>query len=139
MADRKNFKDDEVFRRFNFLHDMVKAIIDDSVSWFERRGFVMVVTETVSTYEEDKRLGRVSSSHLEGRAFDIRTRTIPYSVLKEYIKYLNDNYGKLGAISHQSRKVTLVVDKSQGKNPHLHIQLNTIYSKKIDLEKSFIS
>jgi hypothetical protein len=49
----------------------------------------LVITDTVSTPERDKKIGRVSTSHAEGRALDIRTKDIDVFIVNDLVNYIN--------------------------------------------------
>ena len=94
------------------------------MGWFTAsRSLDFVLTETVTTKEHDKKLGRVSNSHNEGRAVDVRTRDWPEQFTKAFVHDFSRKYGHLGAKSLSDRRRRFIVDKSKAEQPHLHIQL----------------
>jgi hypothetical protein len=122
------FKNETIRDRFFALHPVCGMILMDLLVWLWSRRVYGVCTETVSTMLEDEALKRVSSSHREGRAFDISTRGWPDGLALEAIEYLVSKHGHLGAISRGSGKPTLVVHHDAGTGPHLHVQINKQYA-----------
>lgn len=121
------FKDEIIKDRFNDLHEKAQEIAIDADNWSQKSyGIELTLTATVSTIEEDKLLGRVSDTHRSRRAFDVRTRDLPESLIAELCAYLRKKYGKFGASVNGA--ANLVVYRPHGTGPHLHIQLNRNYS-----------
>lgn len=117
------FKDGIVSIRFEDMHKTARSIAIDADEWSQKNhGIELTITSTVSTGEEDRTLGRVSDTHRTRRAFDIRTKNLSEEFITELVDYLTKKYGKFGAIASALPK--LVVNKSHGTGPHLHIQLN---------------
>lgn len=86
-----------------------------------------VITETKTTLELDKALGRVSKSHSEGRAFDMRTWNMKPEQIKTLAGVLNAKYGAIGAINKLGQR-QLVVYHDIGLGPHLHVQLDSTFN-----------
>ena len=123
------FKDDIVETRFKDLHPTLQEIATDAASWFLKAyGVELMITATVSTAEEDKKLKRVSDTHRTRRAIDIRTNGLEEEEIGELVIYMTRKWGKHGAVV--SSVPQLVVNKSHGTGPHLHIQLNRKFALK---------
>jgi hypothetical protein len=122
------YKNDEVKRRAEMLNATLISILIEMVHFCEQRGMDFVVTETMTTEREDKKLNRVSSSHREGRAIDIRTKDWDENFISDFISYFIIRHGEKGAIQASTSKPKLIVDKSKTDQPHLHIQLNRKYA-----------
>ena len=121
------FKDDVVAARYDDINPLLKTIMEDADDFSQKKyGIELTITATVSTIQEDKQLGRVSSTHRDRRAVDVRTRDLPDSLVAELCAYLRKKYAKYGAVSGNYPQ--LVVYKPHGTGPHLHIQLNRKYS-----------
>lgn len=118
------FKTEKAKEQWPFVNINVKnAVYDMSEFMFKKYGINIVVTETKTTLKEDEALNRVSSSHREGRAIDIRTKDWPtgaVSELKKEFEYLDE---EIGAISSKDRKRRFIVDMPHGSGPHLHLQI----------------
>lgn len=133
----KNYKTKRAELRAQYMNSTAFKVMNEMVEWLEDRGYVALITDTVSTKEEDKVLKRVSASHREGRAFDVRTSGLPTVVINELITHFTKQYSGIGAISAETGKRALIVDRTHGTGPHLHVQLSRLYAAKIpvDLDK----
>lgn len=121
------FKDDIIETRYGDINPLLKTILEDADDFSQKKyGIELTITATVSTFQEDKQLGRESSTHRDRRAADVRTRDLPESLITELCAYLRKKYGKYGAVV--SGTPSLVVYRPHGTGPHLHIQLNRNYS-----------
>lgn len=122
--DRKYFKSDRAFIGYEKLHPKTKEVAEFLIDEALRLGVMEpIITETFTTTEHDKALGRVSSSHSEGRAFDFRTWNLTEDQLKALYDSLNAEYKHIGAITKLGTR-QLVVYHDIGKGPHMHIQLD---------------
>ena len=118
------FKHDRDMKLFFLMHPLLQMIATDSAYWAYQRGLDYVVTATVTTIEEDKKLGRKSSSHSDKRAYDARSRNWSFRDKVEYKEWITSKYGAYGALSHSGR-VRLVVHHDSGHGEHFHIQLHS--------------
>lgn len=85
------------------------------------------VTSTVSDLKEDQRLGRTSSSHREGRAFDISIRGWTTDDIDNFKLDLEKKFGEYGAVSARDGVKRLVVVHT-GTAPHIHIQISALFN-----------
>ena len=100
------------------------------MGWFcASRNLDFVLTETVTTKEHDRKLGRVSNSHNEKRAVDVRTRDWSEQFTRTFVADFNKKYNHLGAKSKSDGQRRFIVDKSKTDKPHLHIQLGAEFTK----------
>lgn len=121
------FKDDVIAARFTDMNKLAQTIANEMDQWSQKNyGIELTITATVSSHNEDKQLGRVSDTHRTRRAWDIRTRDLPDSLIAEMILAINKKYGKYGAVA--SAIPQLLVHKPHGSGPHLHCQLNRKYA-----------
>jgi len=99
--------------------------------WFAkfRYNVDLVVTATVSTLEEDKKLGRKSSSHRENRAIDIRTVGLDPFVVAELVEYINNKpeYLRYHYLSNGGRK-RLAYWHNNGNGDHLHLAIHSQFA-----------
>lgn len=108
--------------------DKVKLTLKEAVleidKWFrDIYQFDIVITETVSTMEDDIILERTSASHREGRAIDIRTKKMTEDMINSFIKkfsYLDDT---IGAVSVSDGTRRFILYKPHGSGPHFHLQI----------------
>lgn len=121
------FKDDVIAARFTDMNKLAQTIATEMDQWSQKNyGIELTITATVSSHNEDRELGRVSDTHRTRRAWDIRTRDLPDSLIAEMILAINKKYGKYGAVA--SAIPQLLVNKPHGSGPHLHCQLNRKYA-----------
>lgn len=124
-----NFKNELVESRFEFMCEEAKALAKEMSFWLLKKYNVeMVITETFTTEQEDQLLKRQSDTHRTGRAFDIRTGSIPNDILAEFIAVFRKKYSSIGAFANGQRN--LIVYKPHGTGPHLHVQLDRKFSIK---------
>ena len=123
------FKDDVIAARFTDMNKLAQTIATEMDQWSQKNyGIELTITATVSSAAEDKELKRLSDTHRTRRAWDIRTRDLPDSLIAEMIAAINKKYGKYGAVA--SAIPQLIVNKPHGSGPHLHCQLNRKYALK---------
>lgn len=129
-----HFKTKRVKDRAHLLHPIIKEIMVNSIEWFRDYGVSLIITETVTTEEEDKKLNRVSSTHRQGRAFDFRTRDLDHDLIEDYIIDFTNSYGAFGAISPKDFKPRLFVWHNSGHGDHVHVQISAKYAVNYNLE-----
>lgn len=118
------FKDPKDMKLFFMLHPLLQVILTDGSWWAYQRGLDYVITDTISSQEEDRRLKRRSTSHSQKRAADLRSRDWSYQDKQQFKEYLEGKYGAYGALSHAG-KIRLVVLHDSGHGEHFHIQLHS--------------
>lgn len=124
---RAAFKTDTIRTRAMLMHPLTMMILSDMVFWASSRGIPTSITETFTSKAEDAALGRVSTSHAEGRAFDISTRGWNEMQIKVFTEEFNTKYGAFGAIGG-SGKPTLIVRHDTGRGDHFHVQVSRKFS-----------
>lgn len=125
------FKNQIVAERWKSVHPVSREIAQDADKFMQDNyGIEIVITESATTPEEDKRVGRKSITHRDkpwGRAWDMRTVGVNPEALKMLKIYLLQKYGHLGAIviDKKTNKATnsLIVDNKHGTGPHWHVQI----------------
>ena len=95
------------------------------------QGLPFVITDTVSTPEQDKKLGRQTLTHQEGRAFDLSARGWSQADVKNVTERLTKMFGEYAAISSETLKPELVVyHKTKTGAYHFHVQIHKRYARK---------
>lgn len=97
----------------------------------EKFGIELTLTATRTSREEDNELQRVSTTHRDGRAFDVRItdpisgeRLLSEDFIAQFCAHFRKKYPNLGAVSATaSRQRELIVYRPHGTGPHLHIQI----------------
>ena len=96
--ERKFFKTDLAFQGFSKLHPKMQEVAKFAVDTALILGVENpVITETLTTKEVDKALGRVSVSHQQGRAIDLRTWNMTEDQIADLYHALQRQYGHIGA------------------------------------------
>jgi hypothetical protein len=118
------FKNEKDKRNITLIFQPLQAIAIEMDSWLRSNYKIdLCITATLSTLAEDQALNRVSSSHREGRAFDVAIRTWSPTVLRSFIEFFNAKYSDLGAVSKTDGIRRFIVHKNHGTGPHLHVQV----------------
>lgn len=123
------FKNEETAQEIDSISPMLKDVLYDMGKYASNSGFEFVVTDLLSSDFDDALLNRVSPSHKQGRAADVRVHRWTEEFIKQFTKHFTDKHGKLGAISTRDGKQRLIVDHV-GTARHLHIQLSRKYAVK---------
>lgn len=120
----------DVQDRIHFLCVPATMILCDVVLWCQVNGLPCVVSSARSTAKEDRILGRVSKTHLEGRAFDLSLIGWTNKQAKELSDYLFGKYSILGALGADG-KSRLVVIHDVGHGNHIHVQVHSKFGLSI--------
>lgn len=121
------FKDNKSQSRFELMAKRAQELAIEMDEWSQKKyGIELTITATVSTFEEDRALGRESDTHRTGRAFDIRIFDLPEGLVAELCAYFRRKYPKLGAAV--AGNYNLIVYKPHGSGPHLHVQIKRAYA-----------
>lgn len=103
-------------------------VMFDMSNWFYERGLEYLVTETVTTEVEDAALHRISASHREARAFDIRIKHLKAWQRRELQGYFNSKYKEIAAVTRSNHRPCLVVIHDSGKGIHAHVQIHSSFT-----------
>lgn len=117
------FKNDLIKARALCLNPMALMVLCEMALYAWEKNLRFSVTETVTTTQEDKALNRVSTSHAEGRAFDVSTRQWEEKSVVEFMNTFTKKYSHLGAIG-KSGNAALIVRHDAGRGDHFHVQFN---------------
>jgi len=122
------FKHKKDMSLFFTLHPALILIISDLNLYAKNKhGIELVITQTVSTQEQDKKLGRVSKAHQLNAACDIRTKDIDVFVVSDLIEYINNKpeYKEYHYLSNSG--VKRLAYYHIGTEEHLHVALHSKY------------
>ncbi len=117
------FKTEKEKLEFPKIKPTLTFILLDMASFFNSNGYDFVITDVLSEVQEDRKLKRVSSSHREGRAVDVRVHGIPEEFLKTFEEKFERIYRNEAAISSKTGEPNLIVRHNVGAGDHLHIQV----------------
>lgn len=130
QVDRKYFKTDEAHQGFFACSPMLQGIMQALVEHCEKNLKVTpIITETKTTAKIDKALGRVSVSHQEGRAFDLRTWNLTDGDLRAIHEFLTASFGHIGAWTRVGTR-QLIVHHDSGHGDHFHVQIDRSFAVK---------
>lgn len=123
------FKTQTIRSRLRYMHPRALELMFEMIEFCLQNGVDPEVTETVTTPAEDKELNRVSDSHPEGRAFDLRTVDWSREFLRKFLNHFNTKYSRpLGAISKSTGQANLIIHHDTGRGEHCHVQLNRSFA-----------
>ena len=108
------------------LHPFLILILSDMYTWCDDKNIEFVITDTISTLAEDKKLNRVSSTHRTARAVDLRVRNWSRHEKKDFLNLFNKKYAKFAAVDTQNNP-NLIVMHDSGSGFHAHIQIHSKY------------
>lgn len=117
------FKSATEQNEWDLIRKRLQTVLIDIAGYFNANGYDCVLTDLLSEKDENLKLRRVSKSHDEGRAGDIRTRDIPKEFINEVIKHFNNKYEDWAAISANGGLPCLIVYHNNGNGPHFHVQI----------------
>ena len=117
------FKSQVEREEFGQIHHKLRFILEDMARWVNAHGFRFVITDLLSDSFVDERLGRVSTSHADGRAADISIKGWPKDFQVKFETFFEAAYKDLGAFSKRTGKINLVEIHDNGNGPHAHIQI----------------
>jgi hypothetical protein len=127
MINFKNEKDKMLFTQLAL--PLIMVYCDLALYAKEKHKIDLVITETITTKEHDKKLGRVSDAHQYGIALDIRANNIDKRIVKELVGYINNRwfYKQFHYLSN-SGVSRLAIDHGENENYHIHLQVNRKYA-----------
>jgi hypothetical protein len=127
-----NFKHEKDKMLFHDVHFVLQLIILD-MNWYAVTNFgkTLTVTATISTPAQDKKLKRVSKSHQNAIAVDLRARDLTESEQTELTDYINykPDYRKYHYLSMSGVKRLAFIHDS-GAGLHFHTALHSSFAIK---------
>lgn len=117
------FKSKQEESEFPLLKKRAQIIAQDMAQYCHIHGFEFVITDVMSDGSEDKKLKRVSKSHTEGRAFDVRSRIWTEDFRKKLEKHFEEKYKDWAALSGKTLKPNLIEYHNSGTGFHFHVQI----------------
>lgn len=112
------FKDGVNIKDLKDMHHWVHSIFAELIHYCMIRDKEVVVTSLMTDQVE----GRVSSSHVTGRAIDISGQDFSEAEAKTLESYLNMKFKDIGAISAKDGKVRACLWHNSGYGDHFHLQ-----------------
>ena len=130
----KHKKDKELFLS---LHLALIMIYSDMANYAKvKHGIDIVITDTVSTKEDDERLKRVSDSHQLKIALDWRTFNIKNEIVLDIVGYINNKpeYKEYRYLSN-SGVYRLAYWHNNGNGQHCHLAIHKSYGIVDNIER----
>lgn len=109
------------------MHSLILMIMMASAEWAFENDLPFIVTDTVSTSEEDFKYKRNSSTHIEGRAFDFSVKRWNPEHIYAFTVWINARFGKYGAWVSEEKPSVVVDFHGKGDNFHGHVQIHRRY------------
>lgn len=118
------FKEPSLIDEYQSISPRLQLILEDMALWVTSHGYEFIITDLLSEEDEDKKLKRVSKSHSEGRAADLRVIHWPTEFRNKFEIYFETKYYKWAAISSTTGKPNLILihDNKVG-GLHTHVQI----------------
>jgi len=136
MKSAIRFKTKRAFERAFMMHPICIMILGDMAWWALQRKLPFVVTETVSTEEEDNEISRKHPVHRQFRGFDIRIWGWSEKDLKDFEAWFESKYSQYAAIGFSTGMKNLI-EIHTGTERHIHVQINILYAMSgINLEEN---
>jgi hypothetical protein len=119
---RKYFKNEEVYLEWAHIKETLKEVLVAMQGFCELEGQEFTITDLISTEAEDIKYGRISPSHRERRAADVRTKTWTKEFKLKFEKHFEFAYEDFAAVSSKSGKKNLI-EIHKGTEEHAHVQI----------------
>lgn len=123
MSRLYDYAKDGVKERLLHLHPNALMVLCDVIKWAIEKQIKLVISDAVTTKQEDEALNRVSSTHRESRAFDISTRGWTKDDIDECVRVFSLKYRHMAAIGTDGQP-RLVYFHNAGYGAHLHFQIH---------------
>lgn len=117
------FKSPQEEKEYPLVLPRLHSILQDMATFFEVHGHQLIITDLLEEVGEGQALNRVSKSHEEGRACDLRVWHLPKPFINKVIEHFNEKYKSISAISSTTGRPTLIVYHDNGNGIHFHVQI----------------
>lgn len=117
------FKSETEEKEFPLIRNRLRIILEDMAGDFEAEGHDFIVTDLLEEVGERDRLARVSRSHQDGRAADVRVKHLPKEFIQRIIRKFSEKYESWAALSANGGLPCLIVYHDNGNGIHFHIQI----------------
>lgn len=118
------FKKKELLEEYQSLKARAQLVSEDMAKYCSAHGMEYVITDIMSDAFEDKKLNRVSKSHSEGRAWDVRILSWPQWFKEKFKKNFEKVYEMWAATSSKTMQKNLIVYHDNGNGSHAHCQIS---------------
>jgi len=128
------FKHEKDKMFFSLLHPAIIMIYADLFLYAkEKHNLDLVITQTISTPEEDKALGRVSDAHRTARAIDVSVKGMDKTQIYDLCNYINTRwvYKKYHYMSNNG--AYRLAYYHVGSAPHIHLAIHKKFAQNISM------
>lgn len=122
-----DFKTELVKERFKLVHPKLEALCKEMCTYTESHQYLFIITESVTTKAEDMALKRISETHRQRRAVDIRTMDWGRPFLQIFMDRFEGKYKFIGALNTKGER-RLMVHHDIGLGEHIHLQLDRTHA-----------
>lgn len=108
------FKEPERLKEIQLINPLLGIVLFDMAYYCYIRKLPMTITSMIRTFEENKAMNAKSSTHVEGRAFDLSIKGWDLFKIDEFCQHFNSKYiefAKPLVICHE------------GTAAHIHVQV----------------
>jgi len=126
MIQFKEGQEKDLKKEFNQIHPKLRELLLEMSRWVVSKGNRFIITDLMSEKLEDQSLKRVSKSHSEGRAADIRVRDWSKDFRRLFEEYFEKRYSNIAALSKKTLKPNLIEIHDNGAGIHCHIQIRPL-------------
>jgi hypothetical protein len=117
------FKIPELLEEYQGIRARLQLILEDMAQYVTSHGHKFIITDLLSEEAENKKLNRISTSHSEGRAADLRVYNWPLSFRKKFEDHFEKKYKHWAAMSKKTGLPNLIEIHDNGNGIHTHIQI----------------
>lgn len=117
------FKTKQEQKEYPLIKERLRIIAEDMAMFCNDNGYEFLITDVLSEEVEDKKLKRVSKSHTEGRAIDVRVHSWLLDFRKKFEQYFEAKYIEWAALSSKTLKPNLIEIHNNSNGIHCHIQI----------------
>lgn len=121
-------KEDIHTGQFLYIHPALMMMLGFTLNFAQMRGIDVCITSIIRTPAENKAVGAVSETHVEGRGLDISLRS-EYgwrnSDVAELEQQINEKFSDVGALVWRDGELVSrpIVVHDAGSGPHIHLQV----------------
>lgn len=117
--------------QINDMHSITLMILYSLAVFCHEQNIDLTITDGLSTHEQDIKLGRKSSTHREGRAFDFRAHNMSQKDQDKIWNFLYSNFNHYGAVVKDDvtgrLENKILVYHGEKENYHGHVQISRKY------------
>jgi hypothetical protein len=122
VLDAIYFKSESIRKEWAGTKPTLRLILADMKDYCVQYQMPFCITDLTSTEAEDIKYKRVSTTHRDGRAGDLRCKTWPEWFITQFCEHFESKYKSVAAQVGTELKSKLIV-RHVGTEDHLHVQI----------------